>query len=307
MRRFGLLLLVSACGGDDQPAGPDAGPLVWSACAPGTRVGGFEIELAEAFTGVNGQVFDAVTPAELLDTIATDGDCRMARAPVFFCDPACTPSSETCNAAGECVPRAVAASVGTVTVTGMAVDVTMEPLSVGSFYTNPGSLPHPGFAPGADILLSAAGGTWEPFTLRGWGVSPLVVGFSEVVVQAGSQVDLTWTALATPGPTRLRILLIVNGHGVTGTRIECETDDDGAFTIPEPLITMLVNDGLSGFPTIALTRMTSDSVTITPGCVELRVQAALTDIPVSIPGLISCVEDNECPMGQTCQSDLTCG
>ena len=45
---------------------------------------------------------------------------------------------------------------------------------------------------------------------------------------------------------------------------------------------------------------------LAPGCVDLRVQAARV-LEVVIPGLVSCMGDPDCPMGQTCQANLTCG
>ena len=299
--------VVAACSagaGGGEPL-PDAGVLVYGACDPASRVGTFEVDLAEKFTGVQGQVFDGVVPSDILETLETEGDCRRARAPVYFCDPACA-VGEACNAQGACVPYPVAHDVGLVTVTGLKDDVEMEALPPANYYTNRDPLPHPGFLPGADIALAAAGGDYPPFRLRGWGVSALEVFSAEIVVEAGAVVPLTWATPSEAGPTRLRISLNVNGHGVTGSRIECEVPDTGAFTLPEPLVTALVNDGLSGFPTLALTRTTADSTDLPPGCVEFRVQSQRS-IPVSIPGLVSCDGDEDCTPPETCQSDLTCG
>jgi hypothetical protein len=83
-------------------------------------------------------------------------------------------------------------------------------------------------------------------------------------------------------------------------------DDTGSFEIPEPLVTALVDDGLSGFPTVVIVRSSVDSASIDPGCVELRVKSEVT-LPVEIPGLTSCDGDEDCTPPETCQSDLTCG
>jgi len=302
-------LLIAACGDDSAghgfDAGADAGVLQYRACEEHSRVGSFDVDLAAKYTGVQGQVFDGVVPSNVLSTLASEGGCRHARAPVLFCDPACV-SGETCDADGQCIPYPVAQDVGTVEITGLLAPVEMEALPPGNFYTNSGSLPHPGFEAGADIALHAEGGVYEPFDLRGFGVDALAVEAKEVVVEAGVAVTLLWTPPTHPGPMRLRIALIVNGHGSIGSRIECEAEDTGVFVIPEALVTQLVNDGLSGFPTLSLSRTTSDTASIASGCVEFRVQSALV-LPVSIPGLVSCSDNEDCAPPQTCQSDLTCG
>jgi hypothetical protein len=182
----------------------------------------------------------------------------------------------------------------------------MNPVGPMQYYTNSSPLPHPGYTPGADLGLQAEGGDYEAFEIHVFGVSSLEVTAAEFLVEAGSPAEITWTA-PPPGPTHLRILLTVNPHGSgPGSVIECEVPDTGATTIPEPLVTALVGDGLSGFPRATLTRLSSDSVDLTPGCVEFRSQSQVV-IPVSVPGLVSCDGDEDCTPPATCQPDLTCG
>jgi len=82
--------------------------------------------------------------------------------------------------------------------------------------------------------------------------------------------------------------------------------DAGSFSIPAALATELYKLGMSGFPTITITRRTADSTTITPGCIQFSVSSSL-ELEVSIVGLVSCIKDTECPTGQVCKVDLTCG
>jgi hypothetical protein len=308
-----VALAAAGCGGgddDDDDDGADAGAidvsdLVYAACEDATRIGGFAVELADAYTGVQGKVADGVVPSSVLETVATDGDCRLVAAPIFACDPACA-TDETCGEGGLCVPSPRSISVGTVAIAGLEIAVEMEPLPPTSYYTNPTSLPHPGYQPGAGIALDAAGGDLAPFRLRGWGVSALAIEETTVEVQAGAAVALSWGAPPADGPARVMLSLNVNGHGLVGSRIECTVDDTGAFTMPEPLITALVEDGLSGFPTLAITRSSADRVELAPGCVDFRVQTTRV-LDVTVPGLVSCDGDEDCPDGQTCQLDLSCG
>jgi hypothetical protein len=306
------VLAVAACGGggddDDDDSAADAATidvsdLVYAACADDARVGGFAVELTDEYTGVQGKVADGVVPSTIFEPVAFDDACMMLTAPQLACDPACT-SDETCSADG-CIPYPRAISVGTVTVAGLAAPVEMEPLPPTMYYTNPGTLPHPGYAPGDGIALTATGGDVDPFTLRGWGVSALEIADAAVVVEAGAALELAWTAPPADGPTQVLLSLNVNGHGLVGSRVQCVVDDTGAYTIPEPLITALVDDGLSGFPTLEVTRSSADRVVLDIGCVDLRVQTTRV-LDVTVPGLTSCNEDEDCPDGQTCRGDLTC-
>ncbi len=310
MRRglaIAAVLVAAGCGGDDGGATPDAdiSDLVWAPCAPATRVGGFEILLTDLYTAVQGKVYDGVVPGNVLETVTTDGDCRLVEAPTLVCDPACD-GTQTCDTGGTCIPYPVAVSVGDATVTGLKVPVTMSPTGPTNFYTNPGELPNPGFDPGAAIALDTDGGAYQPLHLEGWGVTQLAVAATEVTVESGAAVEVTWTPPPEDGPSRVRINLNINGHGLIGTHVLCEAADTGSFTIPEPLVTALVADGVSGFPTLEVTRASADSATIAPGCVDLVVQSAVV-LEVIIPGLTSCDNDDDCEAPETCQGDLTCG
>lgn len=310
------LLLVSGCGSSE--AGLDGGmpdgaimdaavdaELVYSTCELADAVGGFEVELAERYTGVSGRVLDAIVPLYVFEEVERVGECRRMRAPSLFCDPACDPG-QSCSASGVCVDDGASQDVGTVTVTGLEVALEMSPTTPGNNYTNPGSLPHPGFTEGAAIELSTSGGECAPFTLRGEGVAAIEVLTEEVVVGGGAPVDIVWVPPAVETTARIRLSLSVNQHGGTGQWIECDVEDTGSFSIPEALVTSLVGLGLSGFPSMVIARQTSDSVAIESGCVELQVVSE-TELPVTVPGLVSCSSDEDCPVEESCGGDLTCG
>ena len=74
----------------------------------------------------------------------------------------------------------------------------------------------------------------------------------------------------------------------------------------QQLTDQLLALGASGFPRVVLVRETVDSLVTAVGCVEFRVQSAAV-LDVEIPGLISCSFDEDCPEGQICRPDLTCG
>ena len=193
-----------------------------------------------------------------------------------------------------------------VSVRGMVVDVDMTASDPGNFYTNPGSLPHPGYTAGAGIALEATGGDFAGFSLLGWGVSARSSADDEIAIATGQDATAVWQAAGDPGPSRVRITLDVNRHGGTPIWIECDVEDTGTYSIPSALVDELIEFGLSGFPTLTLSRRTTDSATIAPGCVELHVVSDVV-LDVSVPGLSSCTEDEDCTEPQTCQADLSCG
>lgn len=298
---------ASACGGggdDDDGGGPDGGidvsSLTYEPCALDQHVGGFDIILGDGFTGVQGQVFDRITPSRVSETIETSGACQWVRAPSLVCNPACA-GGMTCGLDGTCAPTAVAQDVGTVTAAGLLAEVSMPARPPAFFYSFTGTLPNPGFAAGAGMRVDGTG-----FSLLGWGIGALEVGATTIEIQRGMALPLSWTAPANAGPAKIEISINVNGHGLVGSHIECVVDDTGSFTVPEPLITSLVDDGLSGFPTLTMRRTTTDSATVAGGCIELDVESAVT-LEVTIPGLESCDGDEDCTPPETCQSDLTCG
>jgi hypothetical protein len=299
-----LILLVAACGGastaGDDDGDIDVSSLTYKPCAQDAYVGGFDIILGDGFTAVQGQIDNGVTPSLVDDILATDGACAWVRAPSLVCDPGCS-SSQTCSPGNVCIDAPVAQNVGTVTVAGMLGDVSMPPRPPIYFYNFTGDLPHPGFAAGAGMRLDAPG-----FSLYGWGIDALTTPATTIGVQSGASVPVTWSAPALIGPTKVEISLNVNGHGLVGSHVDCVVDDTGSFAIPEPLVTSLLNDHVSGFPRLTVRRTTTDSADTANGCVELDVESAVT-LDVIIPGLQSCSGDEDCTAPQTCQPDLTCG
>jgi hypothetical protein len=298
---------ASGCGGDEPDGdGPDISGLGYTPCAADRRVGGFEVDHEADYTAVFGRVADAVDPIAVPVVVAegAGGACRVLEAPNYACAPACAPA-DTCSAALVCVPRPRNRDVGAVTVVGLVDEVVMTAIPPLKAYNFAGALAHPGVLPGAKVVLSTAGGDAAPFRLRGLGVDALGGAPAKVVVAAGQALALTWTPAASADPIRIVIRLEVNTHGAVGTRLECTVPDSGAFEVPEPIVTALVGRGVSGFPRLSITRQSLDAVTTDLGCVDFRIHRH-ADVEVEIPGLVSCSDAMPCPMGQTCQGDLTC-
>ncbi len=288
--------------------------LTYAPCSEDKHVGGFLITLAEKFTGVEGRVYDGVVPRDIPVVLQTEGTCRVMRLPSLLCLPGCKPG-QTCKGEdgggkGTCITHPVSHPVGTVTVTGLKEELSMT-AKWGNNYINPGSLPHPAFDAGDAIALQATGGDYEAFSLVGQGVEALqkAAGGTQVAVDTGQPVQLKWQAPSAAGaadsPVRVHIALNLDNHGTSSGWIACDAPDTGSFTIPEKLVSALYGLGVSGFPTVTLTRRTIDSADITPGCVELVV-ASVLELSASIAGVTSCTDDKACPKGKTCGANLTC-
>jgi hypothetical protein len=295
-------------GGSSGGAGSGAGDvpaseLPYAPCPSATDLGGFAIELGDGFTSVQGQVFDAVVPSLVPSELQSEGDCRLVTLPNLLCDPACPASTQDCGENNQCLPKPVARSVGTVTVTGLARPVEMTAnANTGSYRPAPPALPHPGFAPGADLRLSTSGGDYQAFDLRGWGIEPLQFTGETVDISGGMPANLSWAPPTQAGPTRIRAVLDINNHGSSDNAIECDFPDTGSATIPATLIDALIARGASGFPTLGVTRRTATSANIEPGCVQFVVTTdILFAVDVNLAGLVSCDEDNPCPEGLTCK------
>lgn len=282
---------------------PEPEPTGGEACPAATHVGGFFVSLEDGFTAVQGQIANGVRPIDVPIAIAEDGPCALLVPPTLFCDPGCGPN-EVCSADG-CIPAPTNVSVGDVRVTGLAAEVAMSAQPPVFFYTFRGTLPEPPYADGAALRLSATGGEHDPFTLAARGVERLALAGDSVPLDMGQPTVLTWTA-ATGEGTEIHVDLNIANHGGTPGRIECVVPDTGSFSVPTALVDALLMNGFSGFPTAVLTRRSVQSTAIDLGCVQFESKStAIFD--VVIDGLISCSLDDDCPDGQFCQPDLTCG
>ncbi|HUS65203.1 MAG TPA: hypothetical protein VMZ28_11700 [Kofleriaceae bacterium] len=299
MRRALLLVLLAACGGGDDD-GDDGVTYEYLPCDADEHVGTFFVTTL----GVQGRVEDAVAPLAIPDEIAGAGECRVLRSPALFCDPACEVGS-TCSQEGTCVPLPVRLSAGEVAISGLSAAVTMAARAPDYSYTNPEPLPDPAFAPGADIQLHAQGDDVAAFDLAGVGVAPIAGAPAELAVAEGEPLEVTWDLDGVGA--RMRVLLDFAQHGGPHIFIDCDfADTEGVATVPAELLQELLDSEVSGFPGAILTRHTVMSADLEPGCVDLEI-ATTASIPVEVPGVISCTDDEPCPDLQTCQPNLTCG
>jgi hypothetical protein len=264
---------------------------------------------ASGRTTLLGKVNDGPTPAAVVWTPGpnTDG-CHLSKPRVPFCNTPCG-GTAVCIEDDVCQPYPTALNVGTVHVTGVktaagASDFSMQPIA-NSYQAPAGTqLAYPAFEPADAIKFEASGGSGESFSLSAKGVAPLALTSGDLSLQSGQALHLAWTA-GNADLAQIHVKLDISHHGGSKGMIECDTTDDGTLDIPAALMTDLLALGVAGYPTIIVTRQAQGSATITPGTVTLTVSSQV-ETPVTVPGLVSCGDDTDCPTGKTCQKDLSC-
>ncbi len=312
------LLAIAACGGggsDPDAQGPDSStsdttPLVGTfqvSLVPAITTGG---TTAPAYSSLLGKVYNgAPLDAIVWETAATVEGCTLRTPRVPFCATPCG-SSAVCVENDMCKPYPMSQTIGTVTATGIATasgdaTFTMDPIA--NTYQPPASMPlaYPAFREGEKLELVSSGSAFAPsFTVGTRGVAALNITNTTIALQSGTPLALTWIAPTATG-SKIHIKLDISHHGGSKGKIECDVADSGSVSIASGLITQLLGLGAAGYPTIIVTRATTGSAAIAAGRIDL-VAASTVEKPVVVPGVTSCTQTDECPMGQTCQPDLTC-
>jgi hypothetical protein len=304
-----VALVAGGCGSstpgapDAAVAVPDAGPYLYRTCDPVARVGGFKIHLDEAFTAVSGVISSGVAPRDVPVVAGQAGDCRLLRGRNLSCASPCD-SQSTCGEEGKCIPAPVGRGAGTIRISGLSAPVTMTPNQLGQHYDYT-MLPHPGFQPGAEVVLWAAGGEVGPFLLQGRGVAPVELDTDKPLLEPGKDFQLRWKP-GPAGPAHVVLQIEIDQHGTNNGSLQCDVPDQGAVTVGAALIDELIKLGTSGFARIAVTRRTADAVMSTEGCVELEVLSAV-ERPLAVAGHTPCNVTADCPTGKTCATAIhTC-
>jgi hypothetical protein len=309
---FSMLFSTSSC--TSEATGPSTG------MGTGLSYGTFQVSLVAptdfnptGYTQVSGKVSDGPNPIPV-NWVGTDtvGSCILL---IPFTPSCATPcgSNGTCVTNNEtkvssCKEYAKDIPVGTVTVTGLktkAGETTFSMNPVNKYYQQPAgtTVVFPPFAPGETVTMKAAGDSATAgFTLTGKGIAPLDVTQDSILLADGQPVQLQWAA-GTTGNTRLSLEIDISHHGGSKGKIACEGPDNGSLTIAATLVDKLKALGMAGYPKMDVKR---EAVTTAPNNhVDLVLSSGLT-LPLSIPGLISCGDNTDCPDGQTCQQNLTC-
>ena len=283
---------------------PDPATVVLAGACPLDQAwGGFSVQASTNANsnGVGGKVSDSIWPWSELEEIASEGDCKLLRRNLPFCSPSCDVGT-TCDFDGQCVPEPSNQDLGTVTVKGLVQAVSMEPVIGNTYYDT--SLPYPMYTAGDLVTLNTGGGAYGPQTLYGVAVEPLSLDAEEWFITKGEPLEITWdppTTQVVRSSIDLRINMDV--HGASPASLYCTFEDDGAATVSGALTKTLVEAGVTGFPSGALERHTTDSVDLDPGCMAFRVLSPVI-MAVDVDGFTPCFTDEECPEGLTCNTEL---
>jgi hypothetical protein len=280
-------------GGGSATGGGNAGGNV------GTLFGNIAVKLFsdpdENYSTVIGKIFDGPQPAPNpligpLKVSQEEAGCQLLVPKGASCEPGCG-TTGVCTENNHCTPKPNAVSVGTLRVQGLGDELTLTPISLG--YSGP-TLPYPACTEGADVKLQA-----DTFAITGKCIAGLKLsGPDPIPVKTGQPAAFSWVPPTKSGISRIQIILEIAHHGGYKGEIDCDVPDTGSFQIPATLITALVNLGLAGYPTVALTRVSTAADAKEPN-VKLLVSSSLERAVDT--GVISCgIGDTMCPTGTTC-------
>lgn len=260
MRRLPvLLILLAACGGDDDgdggdgserpdadPDDPDAGQGELT-CGPARQHARFTVSSTEAFGSAGGQYDDRPYPS-IAEPSVVAGDCGFFAPESYFCDPGCTDGT-ICTAGEVCKPIPLAVSVGTLHVGGTDPELDLEPTEWNTYYTDDS---YAGlYQPGDQVTVSGGGGDTdvEAFEITARGVPELTVPFESLTATEHQDMTVPWDQAAdAPDGSRVVLHMDSDHHGAPGY-IECWAADDGEVTVAADLIDAIIAVGESGIGT----------------------------------------------------------
>jgi hypothetical protein len=265
--------------------------------------------LSQGLPTVQGKVYAGPLP-EAITWVekARSGACTLYEPKAPYCDPGCG-SGAQCVSDGVCKEYPKSIGVGKVTVNGVKTQAgsttfAMDPILNG--YQPPAgtNLEYLPFAEGDPVTVSAAGDTGlGAFSVAAKAIARLSVLNDSIVLADGLPIQLRWTPPGKDVGSAVSVSIDISHHGGTKGKIECETADNGSLDIAASLVDALKALGVSGWPQIQITRKTvgvNDKVHV-----DLEIASPIAK-PLSIPGLVSCTGDEDCPEGKTCQQDMQC-
>jgi hypothetical protein len=246
MRKLIWLPFVVACGSDPGTPGIDAAPNIDA--STGREVIGtihlYEERMVYDDAGtprenrwVQGWAYYYVgRPPRWHEEVARAGECVLLRYTPSLCTPECT--TGLCVETDVCEPFPTYQSAGALTLTGLAVPVTLE--GADGYYYNQQVLPEDVFADDAVVTAHLSGAAYPAHAITAGGVPEIVpaITLGKIRLVAGQDHTLRWTPAA--GDARVHVTINANnrGHGAPYLGIiECDSADSaGQVTIAAALV-----------------------------------------------------------------------
>jgi hypothetical protein len=309
---LGAALGLGACGSsnNDTKGGSDAAP---SDATPATGVqahGLFEVHYitgatsSSSYTDMGGFMYDGTPTAMVIwDKKSTDGSCSLYVPRTPFCD-SCAPG-DVCVDTNVCRTPPSYHEVGDLKITGLNAPSGTNPLplsDVNGSYGPTETLPVPPCVEGTELRLDGSGkGDYPAFSIQSKCIAPLAVLNSSITIESGKTLTLTWTPPPTVTTSRIGVVFDLSHHGGSKGQIICDAGDTGSLQVSGTLLASLMALGVTGYPTVAVTRSLVGTSAVGAGQAELKVYSDLSFV-AQIPGLVSCQSDADClTPGQTCQ------
>lgn len=288
-----VVLTLAGCSSDSGSPAPE-GPK-------GTLFGNALVELfppPDGYATFTAQFFDAPPPAvHNVETKQESSGCKLLT-PVL-CEPACAVGSY-CTPTKECKPKPSPVGVGMLKVEGLSgMTLMLEPTPPLMNYSGPTLQPFPPCNEGSSVSVQS-----DKFTTSIKCIAPLMLTSAlPIPVKSGQATKITWTPPGTAGISRIFIALEIAHHGGYRGQVDCDVADTGSFDIPAPLVTALRDLGLAGYPSVAVTRYSTNSPASDPEA-KLTMPSRV-EVPVDT-GVISCGsgESPPCAAGTTCSQEL---
>jgi hypothetical protein len=274
-----LLALACACSDDSAPTGPDASDGFGDP-NPDFDQAPSQVHVIERSDNAGSGYHTIITASfshsapAIYQERTRSGACRQLTAEPGFC---VEPCEGYCLGSGECVPWPVRVSAGTLTVSGLAQPVTIEPTPE-ALYTE--YVQQPLIQAGGQITASAPGAELGGFELAVRGPEPLVVtNRDQLALEQGKPLAIEWAPSSDPA-ARIRLWLISDyGHGpVHPAVIHCDAPDTGLITIPADWVDWLRDPShwaCGDCFESTMTRYTRATTEVDGTRVELSVQSAV--------------------------------
>jgi hypothetical protein len=264
-----------------------------------------KLDVLRGVTNISGKLYDGPTPSEIIweiDTVV--GNCRLLKKRLPVCD---CPFKYVCVEDDSCAPSPSKMTVDTVKVNGLKTSdgkTSFIMYPVGSIYAPDDGILYPPCSEGEIVTFITQGDSVAaPCTLTARGISPLHVLNDSILVADGQPMTLNWTPPNVPGISTIFITVDISYHAGTKGKIECECPDNGSVTIPAVLLDKLKALGMSGFPKVDISRLST--ATNATGNTKLVIES-ITTMALTVPGVVSCTQNSNCSNGQTCGDDKRC-